>query len=72
MPSLVILEGTGVGWDAIAPIISAITGTISISNIVAIIAGVIAITITFALMWFGARYATRKINAAFKKGKAGV
>lgn len=72
MVPLMVFEGTGVGWDAIAPVISSITGTITVSNVVSIIAGVLAITITFALMWFAARYATRKINSAFKKGSARV
>lgn len=70
---VLMLDGaTSVGWDAIQPVISSMTSVITISNIISVVAGVLAITITFALTWWAARYVSRKINGAFKKGKAGA
>lgn len=56
--------------ETIQPIISALTGVITVQAVVTIIAAVIGITISFALMWWAARYVSRKINAAFKRGRA--
>lgn len=53
-------------------IISALTGQISVSTIVAVIASVVSITVGIAFMWWGARYASRKIMAALKKGRTGA
>lgn len=54
----------------IQPIISALTGVITVDAVVGVIAAVVGITISFALMWWAARYVSRKINSAFKKGRA--
>lgn len=53
-------------------VISALTGQISVSTIVAVIAAVVGITVGIAFMWWGARYASRKIMAALKKGRTGA
>ena len=56
--------------ETIQPIISALTNVITVQAVVTIIAAVIGITISFALMWWAARYVSRKINSAFKRGRA--
>lgn len=56
--------------ETIQPIISALTSVITVQAVVTIIAAVIGITISFALMWWAARYVSRKINSAFKRGRA--
>lgn len=56
--------------ETIHPIIAALTGVITVEAVVTIIAAVIGITISFALMWWAARYVSRKINSAFKRGRA--
>ena len=63
---------TPVGVSDIQSIISALTGQISVSTIVAVIAAVIGVTVGIAFMWWGARYASRKIMAALKKGRTGA
>ena len=64
--------GTAIGWSDLSSIVSAMTGQISVSTIVAVIAGVIGVTVGIAFMWWGARYASRKIMAALKKGRTGA
>jgi len=56
--------------ETIQPIITALTNVITVQAVVQIVAAVIGITISFALMWWAARYVSRKINSAFKRGRA--
>lgn len=53
----------------LAPIQTAITGSISVAQIVSVIAAVIAGSMAFVLIWFGARKLTKSILSAFKSGK---
>lgn len=53
-------------------VLDALTAQISVSTIVAVIAAVIGLTVGIAFMWWGARYGSRKIMAALKKGKTGA
>lgn len=66
------MEGGAIGVSDIQTIINAITGQISVSTIVAVIAAVIGVTVGIAFMWWGAKYASRKIMSALKKGKTGA
>lgn len=67
------MEGGGaIGVADFQSIIDALTGQISVSTIVAVIAAVIGITVGIAFMWWGARYASRKIMGALKKGRTGA
>ena len=63
---------TSVGVSDFQSIINALTSQISVSTIVAVIAAVVAITVGIAFMWWGAKYASRKIMAAIKNGKTGA
>lgn len=65
-------SSTTVGVSDFQSIINALTGQITVANIVSVIAAVVAITVGIAFMWWGARYASRKIMAALKKGKTGA
>jgi ABC-type antimicrobial peptide transport system permease subunit len=69
---LAAFDATTVGVADFQSIITALTGQISVSTIVAVIASVVGITVGIAFMWWGARYASRKIMAALKKGKTGA
>lgn len=69
---MTIAEATTVGVSDFQSIISALTGQISVSTIVAVIAAVVGVTVGIAFMWWGARYASRKIMAALKKGRTGA
>ena len=66
------MESTAIGVADIQTIITALTGQISVSTIVGVIAAVIGVTVGIAFAWWGARYASRKIMAALKKGRAGA
>lgn len=66
------LAAEAVGVKDFQSIIDALTGQISVVTIVAVIAAVVGITVGIAFMWWGARYGSRKIMAALKKGKTGA
>lgn len=63
------MEGTAVSSATWMSVINAITETISISAIVEVLAAVTAITVGFAFMWWGVRWATAKVMNAIRKGK---
>lgn len=65
-------EGTTVSVSDFQSIITALTGQISVGTIVAVIAAVVGVTVGIAFMWWGARYASRKIMSALKRGKTGA
>jgi ABC-type sulfate transport system permease component len=73
LPFLGLLtDNTTVSVTDFQAIITALTGQISVATIVAVIAAVIGSTVGIAFMWWGARYASKKIMAALKKGKTGA
>lgn len=55
-----------------APIITAMTGQISVSTVVGVIATAIAAGIGLVFMWWGGRKAVRTLMAAFRKGKVSM
>lgn len=57
---------TATDW---APIITAITGQISVSTVVAVLATVVAAGIGLVFMWWGARKAVSSLMGAFRSGK---
>lgn len=61
-----------VGIDSVQPIIDALTAQISVTTIVGVLAGIIAVTIGIVFMWWVARKATGAIFGAFRKGKQSV
>ena len=69
-----VLDGavTPVGVADFNSVFTALTNQISVSTIVAVIGAVVALTVGIAFMWWGARYGSRKIMAALKKGKTGA
>ena len=60
---------TAADW---ASIISAITGQISVSTVVAAVATMVAAGIGLVFMWWGVRKAARTLLAAFKKGRVSI
>lgn len=66
----ILAESVGIG-DA-QPVLSALTGSISASTIMAVVGAVIGITVVIGFAWWAARFATRKLMAALKKGKVTV
>lgn len=75
MPVFMALgEGTGVTSGAVtaadwSSVMSALTGQISVSTIVAVLATLVTAGIGLVFMWWGVRKALRSLMAAFRKGK---
>lgn len=73
--NLLELEGptstvvTAADW---ASIISAITGQISVSTVVAAVATMVTAGIGLVFMWWGVRKAARTLLAAFRKGRVSI
>ena len=55
-----------------APIITAMTGQISVSTVVAVIASAIGAGIGLVFMWWGGRKAVRTLMSALRKGKVSM
>lgn len=57
---------TAADWSSV---ITALTGQISVSTIVAVLATLVTTGIGLVFMWWGVRKALRSLMAAFRKGK---
>lgn len=66
----ILATSSGIG-DA-QPVLQALQGAISASTIMAIVGVVIGITVAIGFAWWAARFATKKLMAALKKGKVTV
>lgn len=55
--------------SAWAPVITAITSQISVTTIVEVIATVAAAGVGLVFMWWGVRYAIRKLMEAARRGR---
>lgn len=58
-----------IGFSDISSILSAVTAQFSVANIVAMIAGILGVTVGFVFLWWGARKGFRAIVGAATKGK---
>lgn len=65
-------SATTVGPDAWASVLSALTGQISVTTVVGVIASVIGAGIGLVFMWWGVRKLVRTLMGAFKSGKLKV
>lgn len=65
-------EAVAVGPDAWSSVISAMTGQISVTTIVAVIASTVAAGIGLVFMWWGVRKAASALMSAFRKGRLSV
>ena len=55
--------------STIMDILTAVTNQFSVANIVAMIAGILGVTVVFVFLWWGVRKGFRAIVAATTKGK---
>lgn len=62
-------EATPIGWSDLATVLSAITDQISVTTVIAVVAGAIGAAIGLVFMWWGVRKLIRVIMSAFRKGK---
>lgn len=60
---------TAIGWSDLASVLSAITDQISVTTVIAVVAGAIGAAIGLVFMWWGVRKLIRVIMSAFRKGK---
>lgn len=51
---------------------TALTSQISVANVVAILAGVLAVAVGFGFFWWAGRKVLGVLMAAFKKGRVSV
>lgn len=58
--------------NTLAPLQTALTGSITPAQIVAVLAGMIGVGMTFVLMWFGVRKLISIFRKAVTKGKISV
>lgn len=62
-------ESTAIGWSDLSSVLTAITGQISVTTVIAVIAGAIGAAIGLVFMWWGIRKLIRVLMSAFRKGK---
>ena len=60
---------TPIGWSDLSDVLTAITGQISVTTVIAVVAGAIGASIGLVFMWWGVRKLIRVLMAAFRKGK---
>ena len=65
----VIQETTSIGWNTFASIFDGITSQFSVSNIVALLGGLVAFCITFVFLWWGVKKGFAAAMRAVKSGK---
>lgn len=70
MPSMIYLtETTSVTSETIMSILDAITAQFSITQIVAMIAGLLGVSMAFVFLWWGVRKGSKMVISAVKSGK---
>lgn len=73
MPLMIYLtESTTVSSSTIMDILDAVTGVFSVSQIVAMIAGILGVSMTFVFLWWGVRKGAKVVIRAVKSGKFSI
>lgn len=67
-----LADSTAVTWSDLSSVVTAITGQISVTTIIAIIAGAVGVAIGMVFMWWGVRKAAKVIMAAARRGKLSI
>lgn len=60
---------TAIGWSDLSDVLTAITGQISVTTVIGVVAGAIGAAIGLVFMWWGVRKLIHVLMAAFRKGK---
>ena len=50
-----LAESSAIGWSDLSSVLSAITGQISVTTVIAVLAGAIGAAIGLVFMWWGVR-----------------
>lgn len=64
-----LAESSAIGWSDLSSVLTAITGQISVTTVIAVIAGAIGAAVGLVFMWWGVRKLIRVIMGAFRKGR---
>lgn len=64
-----VLAAEAVGPEAWSSVMTALTGQISVSSVVGVLATLVTAGIGLVFMWWGVRKAMRSLMSAFRKGK---
>lgn len=64
-----LTETTSVGWDTFKSIFDAITAQFSVTNIVALLGGLVAFCISFVFLWWGVKKGFRAAMSAVMSGR---
>ena len=70
--SLLTTADTTVSADTIMSILDAITAQFSLSQIVAMIAGILGVSMAFVFLWWGVRKGASVVFRAVKSGKFSI
>lgn len=62
-------ESSVIGWSDLSSVLNAITAQISVTTVIAVVAGAVTAAIGLVFMWWGLRKLTRVLMGAFRKGK---
>lgn len=62
-------ESSVIGWSDLSSVLNAITGQISVTTVIAVVAGAVTASIGLVFMWWGIRKLARVLMGAFRKGK---
>lgn len=65
-------ETTAITFTTLKPILDALTAQITVANVVAVLAGILAVTVGFGFAWWAGRKVVRKVMSAFKSGRIGI
>ena len=69
MLSFLIGGSTAIGWSDLSDVLTAITGQISVTTVIGVVAGAIGAAIGLVFMWWGVRKLIRVLMGAFRRGK---
>ena len=72
VPAMAAEPGSSDVISGVQQLWATLTGTMNVTTVVQIIGICLGACVVLALFWFGARYVTRKITGATKKGKVSV
>lgn len=72
MRGLFLTVASSVSASDWASVLEAMTGQISVSTVVAVIASTVTAGVGLVFMWWGVRKAARALMSAFKKGKLSI
>lgn len=69
MGHMVLATESAIGWNDLSSVLTAITSQISVTTVIAVVAGAIGASIGLVFMWWGVRKLIRVIMSAFRKGR---